>query len=532
MAKRRKTVEIYAPTIGIKADAPSEMLDPRAVSSGQNFKCFFGLNQKEYGTTIWATGTTPTVSGAPTMIFSATFPTISVLEVITPTNVYQYVAGSDSYTNDGQTFTSTYTDFWSGLMYNNTFIYGNGVGNLQYKTAYNSTGTNMPSAVTPTTFNAWGLLAINGFLNLYHTFENQTEYYKRVRWSAQGPLVYSAGTTDFASGVAGAQDIDDGEGNLMAAVPLAGGAALYFENSIHYQSFVGGDAVWNFQKMIPGVGVPGRRCAFGYQEVNYLLTLNNIYRYYGGYYLDPIGEPIKKYLFSEFNQAAANTAWLDFDKHEAELLVYIPTGTATQPDVCWVYRVADQAWSRKSRKHSSSGYFSKQSGLTIGQLVGPIGGQNFTFGEAAVKISASVKLYGDPSGRVVAHDTTVYSLSQTGTNIAQTYTYDTPDITGNRKVDPMDNSQDEFVITYQRWQRANIAMKGNGTANVSYSTDHGNTYATFAQSPVTLVAQGTNYLLDMDISNPYIRLRIENTGLNDFLAVSYVKLDFIPGPPF
>jgi hypothetical protein len=533
MSKRRRTVEIYAPTLGIKADAPTEMLDPRSVSTGLNFKCYFGVNQKEYGTTLFATNTAATFSAAPTMVYAATFPQVSVLEVATPTNIYQYTSGADTFVNDGQTFTGTYTDYWTALMFDNKFIYTNGKDPIQIKTAYNNTGTNLASAISPTTFNGWGLLALNpGVLNLYHTFENGIEYFKRVRWSAQAPLTYSAGTTDFSSGIAGAQDLDDGEGNLMGALPLAGGAVVYFENSIHYQSYIGGDAVWDFKKMIPGVGVPSRRAMYAYEEVNYVFSRQNIYRYYGGYYLDPIGDSIKQYLYGELNEAAINTVWVDFDKREGELLINIPTGTSTQPDTTWVYRILDKSWARKSRQHSAGGVFQRQSGLTIGQLVGNIGGQNYKFSDFSIKVSAQLKLYGDAGGRVVKHDYTVFSLSQTGTSVVQPYIYDTPDITANKAIDPVDGSTSEFVVSNNRWERCTIEMMGTGTAYVYSSTDRGTTYQQLSASPVNLVATGTNHIFDMDVSNPFVRIRIANTGLNDFVGVRYIKLDVLPGPQF
>lgn len=530
--KRRQTIEAYAPVLGIKTDMPPELLDVRAQPTGQNFKCYYGINQKEYGTTLFATGVAAVVSGVPTMIFAATFPgAVSVLQVMTPSNVFIYTGGADSFVNDGQSFSGTYNDYWTATLFADRLFYTNGVDPIQMKSSYSATGTNLPSAVSPTTFNAWCLQGLNGFLNLYHTFENGTEYYKRVRWSAQAPLTYAAGTADFSSGVAGAQDIDDGEGALQTALPLAGGMALYFENSIHFQNFVGGDAVFNFQKMIPGIGIPGRRCAFGYQEVNYLLTYHNIYRYFGGYYLDPIGDPINKAIFGELNQQYINTSFIDFDKRDGELLINIPTGTATSPNVCWVYRVADKTWARKLREHSSAGVFQLQSGLTIGELLGNIGVQNFRFGEAANQVSAAIKLFGDPSGRIVQHDIAAFSLSQTGTATAQAYIYESPDLTGNKAVDPQDGSVGEFVMTTQRWQRISLEMHGNGSAHVWTSTDRGQSFQELDQSPVALITTGTQHFLDIDCNSPFIRVRVTNSGLDEFVGVRYLKLDFVPGQP-
>lgn len=540
MAKRHRSVEIYNPTIGIKSDAPTDILDVRAMPFGnvQNFKLYYGVCQKEYGTSLFATGPSSTLPATPTFIYQADFPSADSLQVHTPTKVYKYTAGMDTYVSDGQTFTGTYTDFWTGIMHNDAFVYSNGVNPIQVKSTFSATGTNMASAVSPTTYSAWSLLSMRDHLLLYHTIENGTEFFKRVRWSKKGALTYAAGTTDFASGVAGGLDIQDAEGELKCAVPLSGGAAVYFEHCIHYQFWVGADEVWRFQKVVPGIGTPGRRTVVSYADVNYFLSHDNVYAFAGGSDLRPIGNAVKQAMFSELNRQYIHTSFVDFDPRENELYVYIPTGTSTAPDTCWVYRVVDDAWARKIRPHSASGRFSKFSGLTIGDLVGNIGAQNFTFGEAVVRVDAEVKLYGDPSGRIVKNDITRYSVSQTGTAVAQSFVYETPDVIGNRvqsqygqgpAIDPIEDDRVESLVTNQRWQRCTVNVFGNGTAVISYSTDRGSTFRQFDQSPITLQNSATSVMLDMEVSSPIVRVRVANTGLNEFIGVKYIKLDFIPG---
>ncbi len=537
MPKRHRSLDIYAPVLGIKSDAPTNLLDARAQSTGQNFKCYFGVSQKEYGTSLYATGAGSVLSQQPGFIYDARFPNSTILQVITPSNVYKYTNGADSFVNDGQTFVGTYSDFWSGVMHNNNFIYSNGVDPIQVKTAFSATGTNLASALSPTTYKAWSVVSLKDHLCLYHTFENVVENFKRVQWTIKGPLTLSAGTTDFDSGTAGAIDLQDAEGEIKCAVPLGAGAAVYAEHSIHIQTWVGGDEIFQFDKVSPNIGVPGRRCVFSYSDINYLLSHNNVFAFDGGS-LNPIGDPIKRALFSEVNQANIDTSFLDYDPLENELLVYVPTGTATQPDVCWVYRITDDSWARKLRNHSCAGRFSRRSGLTIGELVGNIGAQNWNFGEALVRVDSEVKLYGDPSGRVVKHDIARYSVSVSGTDTAQTYMIQTPDIVGNsvrgdfgqtRPKDPIEGDYVEYTTTYQRWQRLTVEAYGTGQASFSYSTDRGNTFTQFSQSPITLVNNGTSHFLDMDVSSPFIRIKAINTGQNEFIGLRYMKLDFLPG---
>ena len=546
MPKRHRSIELYAPTKGLKVDLPSTLVETSYVVNGQNFKNYYGVNQKEYGTTLYATGTGSVFTAAPNAIFNCYFPDANVLQIMTPKGVYTYTASGDTFVSDGNTFTNTYTDFWSGIIYNGAFIYVNGVAPVQYKSTYNVTGTNMPSLVSPTTYSAFSVQALNDHLCLYHVFANGVEYYKRVMWSIKGGLTYSAGTTDFASGTAGAQDVQDCEGEIKCAVPLGMNTMVYSERSIHLQTYVGGTDVYNFYKMVSGIGTPSRRGVLGYGDINYLFSHDNIYAYYGGSDLRPIGDAVKKMLYSEFNSAAASVVYMDYDALEKELIVAIPTGTSTMPDTNYVYRINDDAWSRKKRNHTCAGTFTRQTGLTIGQLQGPIGAQNWTFGDQKVTINSLTRLFGEPSGRIVKQDSTVYTLSQTGSNVAQSYSVDSKDFVGDNlgmawgsrespntgANDPKTGDISEFTTTFKRWQRLTLDMKGYGSASINYSTDQGVSYAAFGASPVTLSSTGTRHLLDFDLKSQYIRFQIVNTGTNDFLGWTYAKLDFVPGGNF
>ena len=525
MPKRHRSIELYAPTAGINVSLPSTLVDVRNVTTGQNFKNYYGVNQKEYGTSLYATGSGSVMTAPPNTMFNAIFPEASVLQIMTPGGPYTYTASSDTFVSDGQAATGTYTDFWSGIVYNGAFIYGNGKGPMQYKPSYNVTGTNVPCLVSPTTYNAYAVAALNDHVCLYNVFANGQQYYKRVMWSIKGALSYATGTADFASGLAGAQDIQDCEGEIKTAVSLGMNNIIYCEKSIHLQTYVGGQDVYNFYKMVSGVGTPSRRGVLSYGDVNYFFAQDNVYSYYGGYDVRPIGNDVRKMLYSEYNSAASNVVFLEYDPLESELIVAIPTGTSTMPDTNYVYRVLDKSWSRKKRNHTANGTFTRQTGLTIGQLVGNIGAQNWAFGDQKVDANSLVKLYGEPSGRVVKQDTTVYSLSQTGTQVAQVYSVDTMDFVGDTKqspntggTDPYDGDVSEFTSTYKRWQRLTLDMKGYGTANINYSTDGGNSYQAIGASPVTLSSTGQRHLLDFDCRSQYIRFNITNSGINDYLG--------------
>ena len=529
MPKRRQILEVFAPTLGIKADSPSLIMDPRSQPTGQNGKMFYGCNQKEYGTSVYATGAGSALGAPINFIFEAKYPSSNVLQVFTHTGVNKYTSGSDSFVSDGQVFTGTISDYWSGIMHNDAFVYSNGVDNIQIKSAFAATGITMASATNVTTYKAYTLASFYDHLNLYRTIESGTNYYKRVRWTKKGVLTYTAATTDFASGTAGAIDLQDCEGEIKTAVPVGAGMAVYAERSVHIQFFVGGDEVYRFEKVISGHGTPSRRGAIAYKGVNYFVSHDNFHAYYGGDDMRDIGDPVRPFAFGDINNSAMASAYIEVDPKEEEVLFHVPTGTASLPNRTWVYRINDNSWSVLHRSYTASGRFTRRTGLTIGELIGPIGAQTWKFGDAFVSVESLTRLYGDQSGRVVKHDPTVYSVSESGTSAAQTFIYETPDYTASAATDPATGDRVDFTGVEKRWTQFNVEMAGNGTANILYSTNKGSTFVELPESPVTLVNSGSHHVLDIDASSKQIRWRITQTGQNEFIGIKYHSTEFIPG---
>jgi len=328
MAHRRQVIEILAPTVGLKSDSPSTIMDVRSQPAGNNAKLYYGANQKEYGSSLFITGS-GSILGAPVNgLFEATFANGSVIQAFTHTGVYKYTSAGDTLVSDGQIFTGTFSDYWAGAQHIDRFYYSNGINPIQYKDSVAATGTDMAGAIAPTTYSAWALQSLNEHLNLYHTIEGGSEFYKRVRWTQKGVLTPSA-TTDFTAGTAGAIDLPDCEGEIKCSIPLGSSMAIYSEHSIHIQYWVGGEEVYKIQKTISGIGTPSRRGACSRGHVNYFFSHNNIYAYYGGTDLRPIGESVKKLIFGNINDTILSTVWLEFDESYNELLVHVPSADAT-----------------------------------------------------------------------------------------------------------------------------------------------------------------------------------------------------------
>jgi hypothetical protein len=528
MPKRDVPIEIIAPIKGIHKELGESFIDKQSTPYCLDANVYYGMVQKEYGTTLFSTGT---VAAAPNFIYEALFGSDRIVEVFTHTGMHKYSSGSNTFVSDGQVYTGTHLDFWSGCMHNDEFIYTNGVDTVQAKLLYNTTGANLVG-VTTAANKANIAVSFANHLNLYNTVEGGANCYKRIRWTDVGLLGHSS--TDWTNGTAGFVDLMDMEGNLMAAEKMGNaGVAIYGERSIHVQEWVGGTDVYRFTKMITNVGTPSRRGVVANDITHYFIGRDNIYKYQGGRDLTAIGDPIKSQYIQDISQDNIESAFIDYNKDDDEVRVHIPTGTDTYASICYIYKVKNDAWFRIQRPYTCVGKVTDApSGKTIGELLGDIGAQNWKFGDYLVRAGASLTVYGDQSGRVVKMDKTVYSISNAGTQTAQTFVFNTKDLSSIGDVDPLIKNRynlTSYMDNKSRWYSVKVEAKGSGSMYVDYSNDAGNTWTACNPEYATLTPEWKMWEFEIDSASERIMVRVRNSGLNEVVHVRYFKVQFIVG---
>jgi hypothetical protein len=260
-----------------------------------------------------------------------------------------------------------------------------------------------------------------------------------------------------------------------------------------------------------------------------------IHEYKGGADIRDISEPIHNELVAEANPNALHYAHLQYIQGEDELRVYVPIGTGTAASRCYICKIKDNySWHSANREYTCSGKYTRPSALTIGELVGNIGAQNWRFGDVRVNAGAITPILGDSSGHVSKMDNTVYSIiSASGTSTAQSFTFQTKDLTSMGDIDPL--VRDKYKMTKyldneSRYLALTFEAKGEGTLVVQYSTDEGAGWVTFPESPVTLTSPWALHTLDCDVNAEQFRVQFVNTGLNEVVHIKYIKAEFVPGP--
>lgn len=530
--RRTVSIEIIAPTEGLERRLEPSMIPVRNSPNLSACNAYYGVVQKEYGTSLFATGTGAALGVPVNLIYEANFGANSLLEVFTHTGMYKYTSSGDTFVIDSTTYTGTFSNQWSACMHNDAMIYTNGVDLVQCKFPYSSTGTVMGGVAT-SSYKALAVVSVADHLNLYRPTENGNECRKRVRWTKSGILNYNG--ADWTAGTAGFVDLQDMDGSLMWAEPLGNNATvIYGENSIHLQEWVGGTDVYRFTKMIVGNGISSSRVVVGNKTVHYILAKDkNIYEYSGGGELKSIGDAIQPLLSSLINEAAITTAFLEFISEDGELRVHIPTGSSTYPDTCFICKVNDDyKWFKAPSYYTAVGRFTRQSGLTIGELQGTIGDQNWKFGNKFLYAGSPVFLLAENTGRIVERDKSVYSVNISGTATAQSFVFDTKDLTSVKDIDPLLRDKyhlTEYMDNQSRWLQLKIEAKGSGTLNLQFSNDGGVTFNNFDESPITLTANWKLHILDVDIATEKFMVRAANSTINDSVFIRYMKLELVCG---
>jgi len=536
MTLRQNTFEVFTPIEGIHVDAPSTIITARSSPHLENANAYYGIVQKDFGTSLYATGTiasTHSVIGAPiNLIFEANFPDSTVLQAFSHTRMYRYMPNigtattADGFLIDSIAYaTGTFNDFWSACMHNEEMIYVNGKEVVQYKPTSTSTGTGLVGA---SSYKAYALESYSNHLNLYRVYEGGIDCFKRVRWTKAGALAHTA--SDWTTGYSGFVDVLDMEGGIMCQQKIAGGVDIYCENSVYLQQWVGGTGVYTFIKVINGKGVVSRRSVVSDGSVNYFLSWDNIYKHYGNTDYEPIGMAIKADYLANMNRSAMAVAWLEYIKEDDELRVHIPTGTSTTCNTCYIYKVRDNAWYKVDDPYTAEGIHTRVSNITIGDLVGNIGAQDWKFGDLFALAGAAVNLYGDRSGRVVKRDKMVYSISESGTSAARSFIFETKDFSAINEVDPLTKDRynpSRYEDSESRYQKISVEMFGQGTAALHYSCDEGSTW--YSLGSTTLDSFWDLHEFDIDRADEEIRVRISNTGTNESIHVRYISIDFVNG---
>lgn len=134
----------------------------------------------------------------------------------------------------------------------------------------------------------------NAALFLFNTTEGGVRHPCRARRSNQGD------PTDWTTGTAGTDDLLDQPWEILCGHLLGSYLYLYRAGCISRGQFVGsGGLNYYFEDMVPGEGALSTCSVIVTEDFHVVVGNNNVYKYKGGYNLEPIGDQIFHAVFSK-----------------------------------------------------------------------------------------------------------------------------------------------------------------------------------------------------------------------------------------
>jgi len=403
-------------------------------------------------------------------------------------------------------YTGTDTNFYSSEIMNDLYIYNNGVDKIK---KWNMSASLVSDLGGATDFRVKSrILKYGERLNLYYTVETGYNYPQRVRWSKLGdPEDWTAAGAGWADllGVMGSDFI-------QAAEKLGDYIIIYGERSIVLQEYKGDyNTPFGFSTRLSGVGLAAPRAIVNLGEEHIFLGWEDVYSYTGGRDVTSVGSSIRNELIASINPAYTDKCFMVYVEERDQIFLYIPTGTATSPNVYYVYDVVDKTWSKGIRSATSFGYYETKSSISWDEMTGSWQSHLGEIWNNRIRLANSpITLIGDNTGHIFQDDGSVYNVD----------------------IDAIDSWWDskDFAIQegYRRdtvnWMELNFEARGN-VVDVYYSTDLGDSY-TYLDSK-TLTTDWVKYNVDFEVNAPQIRFRFRNTALSSEFRIREVEIGYL-----
>lgn len=242
----------------------------------------------------------------------------------------------------------------------------------------------------------------------------------------------------------------------------------------------------------------------------------SFYQYVGGYEVKDMDTSVTNLMYGRLDKEFGSRVFTIYIPEDREVQVWIPT-TTDNPDEVWCLNIDVGNWYVKARTMNGYGFYQEQTSLTIGDLIGTIGEQNFTFGSALTKEFEPITLVGDANGKMYKLDKT--TLNNDGSAI--TNSWESPDfVVPNAK---------ENLNRFMRVPKLIYEAKGQ-SVSTHYSIDGGSTWAPTCGGGTNTEALDSVYRIyeqDFDTVTRKIRFRWLNNTVSSGFNLRYYAFMWI-----
>lgn len=337
----------------------------------------------------------------------------------------------------------------------------------------------------------------NKALFLLNTIEGGTARPQRVRRSDIGD------PTNWTTGTAGFDDLYDDADFILAGEVLGPYLIVYRERSIERGEFIGqGGINYVFVPTVKGEGASSTSGVVDMGDFHLLMGNANLYKYTGGFTLDPVGDKVQPLLYgpsADVNPTTRKRSFAFYVEELDEAWFFTPTALSSDCDRLLRYNIADENFAERRFAHKfiGFGFFVRQDSKDWASLVGDWAAQTWFWGTAqTLEDSPTTHLCAASGNQVYEYD--YVALTDAGASIP--FSFETKDFLIPEAVIRLD--------TIEGFLRGSTVL-------VEYSKDEGTSWTSIGT--VTNIANSKFLLGKQDVTQR-VRFRFSGSDPNFMLS--------------
>jgi len=498
--------ESIYPFLGMNDLSPSSLTDPHFSPKCDNVTVTDGILSKRRGysdlavTTVTGTilGVIEYESGAGAKS-TVCVTTTKVYKYNSTTNAWDDISGGTAWTGDEDDNldwciakgTAATDDTW--------LIMVNGQGKAH---KWNGTGNVQDLAVDIASFASATTVEIFNNHLLLGAVNDGGSNPQTVYWSVANDFEDWTGT---GSGVALIADL---EGEIVRIENLADRSIIYTTDSIAAATYVGGDAIFTFERLVRNTRLISGRAVVPVGPYHFFLSQENFYIFDGSRLIKPIGDAVKKDYRTQVDLDQLGHAFGFHDPAKKHIYWGIPT-SATSTRIYLqeydLYDISRQTWVpfTYSMRATAMGFFTRtEAGATSTAW------EDFI---ATDLWSTVIGAWREGSLRSGFPIHVIAGVNNTYLNDHTKAQDDAVDFEGYwESIDFVVPSIYKSVLG--RWLEVEVEVKGLGNLTVTYSVDQGATFTTPADGgTIALTPTWTKYRVLFDGLGRSCRVKVSNT---------------------
>ena len=353
----------------------------------------------------------------------------------------------------------------------------------------------------------------------FYDFNDSVQRVRSHKWTDIGDT-----NNWVTSGTYGEKILTDSRGKLQRAKRLRSDIVLYSDLSITTQRYVGSPDIFKHDTLVVETGLFAPKALWDSALVHYFLgTDQKFYMYAGGGDLLPFGQLVEEEFFANLSVADKASIVFGYDQGKHKLYIFYPDRTQTPADTYaqsyYALNIKDTppTWEagRLADTVRDFSVFSNQTEYTCDGIFFAGVSCDDDSEKSLMRCDLAIAQEAYPTAVFISSDGNVFQLGRSS-GLHNATTIECIVETGDFTI--VAGSQKTSFRAHEYSFNACCAESKSKTAEVSvyYSTDYGDTWSEFTESPVTLSTVWTEHRLQFDVKDTQVRWKYVQNSKTDF----------------